>query len=55
MLASLNCHIEVVEMLLSRGAKVDLKDEVSMGGMDRCGCPNGRDETVWGDERHSGT
>ena len=35
MLASMNGHVEVVEMLLSKGAQVDLQDKVSMGGMER--------------------
>ena len=41
MLASMNGHIEVVEMLLSKDAEVDLQDEVNMGGMERW----------WGDRR----
>ena len=35
MWASKNGHVEVVEMLLSKGAQVDLQDKVSMGGMER--------------------
>ena len=37
MWASRKGHVEVVEMLLSKGAKVELdqKDKVSMGGMER--------------------
>ena len=33
MLASVNVHVEVVKMLLSKGAQVDLKDKVSMEGV----------------------
>ena len=42
MLASMKGHVEIVEMLLSYGAKVDLLNKVILGG-------------VWGDGRHSGT
>ena len=35
MLVSGNGHVAVVEMLLSKGAHVDLQDKVSMGGMER--------------------
>ena len=35
MWASKNGHVEVVEMLISKGAQVDLQDEVNMGGMER--------------------
>ena len=41
MLASKNSHVEVVEMLLSKGAQVNLQDKVSMGGMERGGV------TIW--------
>ena len=44
MWASMNGHVEVVEKLLSKGAKVDLQDKVSMGGM----------EGVWGDHMRDG-
>ena len=35
MWASKNGVVEVVEMLISKGAQVDLQDKVSMGGMER--------------------
>ena len=35
MWASKKGHLKVVEMLLSKGAQVDLQDKVSMGGMER--------------------
>ena len=51
MLASKNGHVEVVEMLLSKGAQVDLQDdEVSVGGMERgWGDHMGGMEREWGD------
>ena len=50
MLASINGHVKVVEMLLSKGAQVDLQDEVSMGGMERgWGDHMGGMESGWGD------
>ena len=50
MLASKKGHVEVVEMLLSKGAHVDLQDEVNMGGMERgWGDHMGGMEKGWGD------
>ena len=50
MLASKKGHVKVVEMLLLKGAQVDLQDKVSMGGMERgWGDHMGGMERGWGD------
>ena len=55
MLASINGHVEVVEVLLSKGAQVDLQDKVSMGGMERgWGDHMGGMERGWGGDHMGG-
>ena len=50
MWASKNGRVKVVEMLLSKGAQVDLQDKVSMGGMERGWGDHMRGmERGWGD------